>query len=117
MSQPSRDTSPIPKWHSLMYYVTEAPALSKTLKRRCNMKPLPYLKRMLVASIIALTLVLSIIFPAYAATRGSAQQSDQFLPRGKFTIKSVLSIDLTRDFATMPLHKGNFHCTPVWYVI
>src|SRR5437764_702096 len=81
------------------------------------MKPLPYLKRMLVAGILALTLVLSIIFPAYAATRGSAQQSDQFLPRGEFTIKSVLSIDLTRDFATMPLHKGNFHGTPVWYVI
>ena len=81
------------------------------------MKPLPYLKRMLAAGIIALALALSVIFPAYAATRGSAQQSDQFLPRGKFTIKSVLSIDLTRDFATMPLHKGNFHGTPVWYVI
>src|SRR5437764_10696027 len=81
------------------------------------MKALPYLKRLLAAGVVALALALSVIFPSYAATHGSAQASDQFLPKDKFTIKSVLKIDLTRDFATFPLHKGNFRGTPVWYVI
>src|SRR2546421_11530861 len=89
--------------------------LLKRRSRRFRMKALPYLKRMLAAGVVALALVLFVIFPSYAAT--SAQQSDKFLPKDKFTIKSVLNVDLTRDFATLPLHKGNFQGTPVWYVI
>lgn len=39
------------------------------------------------------------------------------LPQAKLTIKSTISVDLKRDFATLPLHRATVRGMPVWYVI
>jgi hypothetical protein len=39
------------------------------------------------------------------------------LEKEKQTITSALRVDLTRDFATLPLHKGTANGMTVWYVI
>ena len=39
------------------------------------------------------------------------------LDRDKQTIKSAKRVDLTRNFATLPLHKGTARGQTVWYVI
>ena len=39
------------------------------------------------------------------------------LEKDRQTITSALRVDLTRDFATLPLHKGTANGETVWYVI
>jgi hypothetical protein len=39
------------------------------------------------------------------------------LPKDRQTITSALRVDLTRDFATLPLYKGSAGGETVWYVI
>jgi len=39
------------------------------------------------------------------------------LPDSNLTIKSAISVDLQRDFATLPLHRATVSGVPVWYVI
>ncbi|MBA3619228.1 MAG: hypothetical protein H0W56_06475 [Acidothermales bacterium] len=39
------------------------------------------------------------------------------LEKNRQTIKSALRVDLTRDFATLPLHKGTANGETVWFVI
>ncbi len=53
-----------------------------------------------------------LVVPAAAQTSG-----DRFLPRGNFVITSTLRIDMTKDTATLPLHKGTFNGMGVYYVI
>jgi len=43
--------------------------------------------------------------------------ADEMLPSSKFTIKSTIAVNLTKHFATTPLHQGTFNGQPVWYVI
>ena len=47
----------------------------------------------------------------------SSQQGDEFLAEDKLTIGSVLDVNLTRSFATLPLYRGTHDGTSVWYVI
>ncbi len=54
---------------------------------------------------------------ALTAARGGDQQGDRMLPASKLALKSALFVDLTKDIVRLPLHKGNFHGTPVWYII
>jgi len=42
---------------------------------------------------------------------------DEMLPASKFTIKSTIAVNLTKDFARAPLFQGAFNGQPVWYVI
>ncbi len=42
---------------------------------------------------------------------------DTYLPESKYTVKSVLGVNLTHDFVTFRLHKGDFQGTPVYYII
>lgn len=46
-----------------------------------------------------------------------AAADDVMLPASKFTIKSTIAINLTKDFARAPLFQGTFNGQPVWYVI
>ena len=39
------------------------------------------------------------------------------LPKNRQTITSAIRVDLTRDFATLPLHKGSVGGETVWFVI
>ncbi len=45
------------------------------------------------------------------------QAADEMLSASKFTIKSTIAVNLTKHFATTPLHQGIFNGQPVWYVI
>ncbi len=54
----------------------------------------------------------ALVVPAAAQTSG-----DRFLPRRNFVITSTLRIDMTKDTATLPLHKGTFKGMGVYYVI
>ncbi len=47
----------------------------------------------------------------------AAQAPDEFLPPSKFTIANTLALNLTKHFATAPLHQGLCNGQPVWYVI
>lgn len=49
--------------------------------------------------------------------RAGAAQTAGGLPVSNLTIKSVVSVDLQRDFATLPLHRATVSGVPVWYVI
>jgi hypothetical protein len=62
--------------------------------------------------VLALALVLTFIVPA-AAQEGSVGD----LPRTKLTMQSVMRVDLNKGIATVPLYKGTYNGTSVWYVI
>ncbi len=65
----------------------------------------------------------AVLLPAgVASSQGQAGVSQNApvgltLPRDKVTLKSARRVDLTRDFATLPLHKGTADGQTVWYVI
>jgi len=54
--------------------------------------------------------------PASAAQHGSAPVG-LTLEKNRQTITSALRVDLTRDFATLPLHRGTAQGQAVWFVI
>jgi len=54
--------------------------------------------------------------PASAAQHGSAPVG-LTLDKNRQTITSALRVDLTRDFATLPLHRGTAQGQAVWFVI
>jgi len=55
---------------------------------------------------------------ASAGTAGAQSAPEGIsLEKSKQTISSALRVDLTRDFATLPLHKGTANGVTVWYVI
>ena len=67
---------------------------------------------------LSLISALSVVFVlVLSAWTWSAAPGDHYLPESKFTIKSMLGVNLTHHFATFRLHKGNFNGTPVYYVI
>ncbi|MBA2362275.1 MAG: hypothetical protein H0V86_01945 [Chloroflexia bacterium] len=68
--------------------------------------------RALHSGLIALVLALTITLPAFAHDEISGE-----LSRDKITIKSVKRVDLNSGIATLPLHKGSYKGTSVWYVI
>ncbi len=39
------------------------------------------------------------------------------LPRSKFVLASTIKIDLDKQLLRLPLHRGEFHGTTVWYVL
>lgn len=80
------------------------------------MTRMPYPKRTaaVVAAIAALVVPLSLQMRAHANT---SSQSSHLLAMNKLTVRSVLRVDLNRDIGTFRLHRGNFHGTPVWFII
>jgi len=47
----------------------------------------------------------------------TAQSQGRYLPKSKLTIQSAKLVDLNRNLVALPLHKGDFHGTPVWFII
>jgi len=69
-------------------------------------------------SVVALTGASLATAPASAAPReGESAPAGLTLQKNRQTITSALRVDLTRDFATLPLHKGTARGKTVWYVI
>ena len=69
-------------------------------------------------------LVMALILMSATATPALAQDTaaqgtgdDEFLPRENLVLKSAVAVNLSKDFATLPLHKGNVDGEPVWFVI
>ncbi len=60
---------------------------------------------------MALVLTLVLVLPALG------QGGDEALPASKLTIKSVTRVDMRRNFATLPLHRGTVDGTTLWFVI
>jgi len=76
---------------------------------------------MAVSASVAVAIVLSVSIVVASAqddagTSGSAPTGET-LEKGKQTITSAQRVDLTRDFATLPLHKGTAGGETVWFVI
>ncbi len=46
-----------------------------------------------------------------------APAGDKLLPKSKIVLQSALGVDLTHNSVTMPLHKGEFNGTTVWYIL
>ncbi len=44
-------------------------------------------------------------------------QTSGVLPHNKIILASTVQVNLSHHSATLPLHKGRFHHTPVWFVI
>lgn len=57
--------------------------------------------------------------PSQAASGGAAQNAPVgvTLEKDRQTITSAVRVDLTRDFATLPLHKGTAGGQTVWFVV
>ncbi len=68
---------------------------------------------------LALMLMFATAAPAALAqdTAAPGTEGDEFLPAQNIVLGSALSVNLTKDFATLPLHKGNVDGETVWYVI
>ncbi len=64
----------------------------------------------------AVGVVAPLLFGATSLAATSTQTADAF-PKSKLTIKSTVSVDLRRDFATLPLHRATVRGVPVWYVV
>ena len=80
------------------------------------------LARPLLAGAAALALLAPVALAGHgrasaSAAQHAAQQGDHFLPASKIALKSALFVDLTKNIVRLPLHKGNFNGTPVWYII
>lgn len=56
-----------------------------------------------------------LLLPAVASARSAPVGLT--LDKGKQTIQSAQRVDLTRDFATLPLHRGTAGGETVWFVI
>ena len=63
-------------------------------------------------AVVASVLALIVIVPAFAQ---SGMVSD--VPKSKLTMQSVMRVDLTKNIATVPLHKGTYNGATVWYVL
>ncbi len=75
--------------------------------------------RVAAAAALALggaTLALTPVGAAQAGSGGSAPIG-LTLQKDRQTLTSALRVDLTRDFATLPLYKGSANGQTVWYVI
>jgi len=68
---------------------------------------------------LALMLMFATAAPASLAqdTAAPGTEGDEFLPAENFVLGNALSVNLTKDFATLPLHKGNVNGETVWYII
>ena len=55
--------------------------------------------------------------PASPAPSAAADAPPSGLVTGKLTIKSVIGLDLRRDFARMPLHRATVDGQSVWFVM
>ncbi len=72
---------------------------------------------------VTLLMLLGIATPALAQdsadapVRSAYSKGDDLLPKDQFTLSSAIRVDLTKDFATLPLHKGTFEGKPAYYVI
>ncbi len=73
--------------------------------------------RLLTVLLLALGMAALSFSPASAQGDGAAAPMGVTLDKGRQTITSALRVDLTRDFATLPLHKGTANGTTVWFVI
>jgi hypothetical protein len=69
--------------------------------------------------IVAGALLSVSIVGAAAQTGGSSQSAPvgKTLEKNRQTIASALRVDLTRDFATLPLHRGTAKGETVWFVV
>lgn len=79
------------------------------------MKRRTYSKYLLLTALALLAILVSSSLAA--RTLASPVQQGTGLPAANLTVKSVLAVDLSRDIATMRLHKGNLHGHRVWYII
>ena len=73
-----------------------------------------------LAGLVAVPVVLLAIVVASAQDTESSDQSAPggvTLEKSKQTITSATRVDLTRDFATLPLHQGTAQGETVWFVI
>ncbi len=67
---------------------------------------------------VTLLMLLGIATPALAQdsadapVRSAYSKGDDLLPKDQFTLSSAIRVDLTKDFATLPLHKGTFEGKP-----
>lgn len=76
-----------------------------------------------VATTVALAIPLIAYSQATATPRAPATaaavpgQTTGKLPVSKIILKSTVEVNLDHFSATLPLHKGNFHGTRVWYIL
>ncbi len=69
--------------------------------------------------VLALMAIIVTAAPAALAqdTAAPGTEGDVFLPAENFVLGNALSVNLSKDFATLPLHKGNVNGETVWYII
>ncbi len=56
-------------------------------------------------------------FATAQETAAPNTENDEFLPEENLVLKSAVAVNLSKDFATLPLHKGNVDGETVWFVI
>jgi hypothetical protein len=56
-------------------------------------------------------------FATAQETAAPNTENDEFLPEENLVLESAVAVNLSKDFATLPLHKGNVDGETVWFVI
>ena len=79
--------------------------------------PAGFLARTVAAGALAVGSVMLAVSPAQALPTQESAPKGITLEKNRQTMTSALRVDLTRDFATLPLHKGTAGGKTVWYVI
>jgi len=82
--------------------------MNMTTRFRSKKRPLA------VAAVIALSLVGA---PGLAQAATSQELRGQSLPTNKITLTSAKRVDLTYNYATLPLHRGVANGKTVWFVV
>jgi hypothetical protein len=70
-----------------------------------------------VAAVVVLSLSIVVASAQNDEASSKSAPVGQTLDKSKQSIKSARRVDLTRDFATLPLHKGTAGGETVWFVI
>jgi hypothetical protein len=65
---------------------------------------------------LALTATFGLLLAASPALTAQASAA-QFLPADHVVLKSARNVDVKNQTAVLPIHKGNFNGTTVWYIL
>ncbi len=79
-------------------------------------------RRLIATTSLAALVALGLSLVVATAQEGSGRElrsapTGETLPKDHQTITSARRVDMTRDFATLPLHKGTVRGETVWFVI
>lgn len=66
---------------------------------------------------VSIFMALALLVATFAGSALAQDGTAGDVPKSKLTMQSVMRVDLSKNIATVPLHKGTYNGTSVWYVL